>query len=90
MIRDAQIGTKPAPGVMATRPMTPPVQAPITVGFPVLIVSISIQESMPAAAEVFVVIRAWTARPSAASARPAINPTQPNQRRNAPSTTKGT
>ena len=54
----AHIGTKPAPGVMPTRPATIPVLAPISVGFLFLITSQSIQESIAAAAETPVVINA--------------------------------
>ena len=52
MITAAQIGTKPAPGVMATRPITRPVEAPTPVGLPEVIFSIKSQESMAAAAAV--------------------------------------
>ena len=42
MIKDAHIGTNPAPGVIATNPTTAPVAAPNTVGFPWSLFSISI------------------------------------------------
>ena len=48
-------GTNPAPGVIATRPSTAPVQAPTTVGLPSRIISIAIQERSPQAADVLVV-----------------------------------
>ena len=89
MIKDAQIGTNPAPGVIATSPTTRPVDAPTSVGFPSLIVSMTIQESSAVAAEIDVVINACAASPSAASALPALNPYQPNQSSDAPSTTNG-
>ncbi len=56
MTIEAQIGTKPAPGVIATRPITAPVEAPASVGLLLLVFSISIQESIAAAQAVLVVI----------------------------------
>lgn len=41
MINEAQIGTKPAPGVMATSPTTRPVTHPTSVGFSAIRTSIS-------------------------------------------------
>ena len=76
-----QIGTNPAPGVMATNPTTRPVDAPTKVGFPLFITSKSIHESKAAAEEIAEVINACTASPSAASALPALKPYQPNHRR---------
>ena len=45
MMKDAHTGTKPAPGVIATRPMTSPVDAPTRVGFHSFIISIIIQDT---------------------------------------------
>src|SRR5699024_5064236 len=89
MMKDAQIGTKPAPGVMATRPTTRPVEAPTSVGLPDLITSIAIQDKSAAAAEMAEVIKACAASPSAFKALPALKPNHPNQRREAPRTTNG-
>ena len=46
MINADQIGTKPAPGVIATSPTTRPVEAPTKVGFSSFITSISIHDIM--------------------------------------------
>ena len=50
--------TKPAPGVIATKPTTAPVQAPTTVGLPMTSFSINIHDSIALAAAVFVVNKA--------------------------------
>ena len=77
----ADIGeTKPAPGVMATRPATAPEAAPSVVGFPVFIHSATTQPSAATEAAIWVVTKALIAIPSAARAEPALNPNQPNQR----------
>ncbi len=55
------IATKPAAGVMATKPTTAPIQKPNTEGFLPLITSKNIQERPAAAAAVFVVAKADTA-----------------------------
>ena len=78
--------TKPAAGVIATRPATAPEAAPSTVGLPRELHSVNIQASAAAAVAVFVVMKALAARPFAASALPALNPNQPNQSRLAPIT----
>ena len=85
----AQMGTNPAPGVMATSPTTSPVQAPTSVVFLLLSASMSIQETKAAAEAVAEVINACAASPSAFKALPALNPNHPNQSMEAPSTTKG-
>src|SRR5699024_8230102 len=72
MIKDAHTGTNPAPGVIATSPITRPVDAPTRVGFPDVIVSITIQETRAAAAERDVVMNACAASPFAANALPAL------------------
>lgn len=84
-----QIGTNPAPGVMATRPTTRPVEAPTRVGLPSLITSISIQDIIALALASAIVIKAWAASPLAPRVLPALNPNQPNQRIKAPRATNG-
>src|SRR5262249_10642192 len=71
--------SKPAAGVTATSPATAPEAAPSTVGLPRELHSVSIQPRAAAAAAVFVVVKAWTARPLAARALPALKPNHPNQ-----------
>src|ERR1043166_5300383 len=86
-MRIAGIGpTKPEAGVIATSPATAPLAAPRTVGFPRVIQSIIIHESAAAAVAVLVTTKALVASPSAGSALPALNPTQPTQRSDAPIT----
>src|SRR5918992_4213769 len=89
MMMDATGPTKPAAGVMATRPATAPEAAPSTVGLPRVIHSVNIQPSAAAAAPVFVARNALTARPLASSALPALKPNQPNHSRPAPITVIG-
>src|SRR5687767_465720 len=81
--------TKPAAGVIATRPATAPDAAPSTVGLPRDIHSVNIQPSAAAAAAVFVARNALAASAFASSALPALNPNQPNQRSAAPITVIG-
>src|SRR2546426_9942250 len=86
----AAIGvTKPAAGVIPTRPATAPEAAPSTVGFPRELHSVSIQPRAAAAAAVFVVVKACAAKPLAPSALPALKPNQPNHSRLAPITVNG-
>src|SRR4051794_39190400 len=83
----AEVGlTKPAAGVIATRPATAPAAAPSTLGWPLCAHATVTQVSAPIAAAVFVVTKATEARPFAASALPALNPNQPNQSKPAPRT----
>ena len=86
---DAQIGTYPAPGVMATSPTTIPVTLPTSVGFPLIHISIPIHDSIPAAADKPVVIKACTANSLACKALPALKPNHPNNSKLAPKTTNG-
>src|SRR5262245_54013103 len=86
----ARTGTNPAAGVIATRPATAPVTAPRAVGLPCFHASIAIQASAAAAAAVLVDAKAIAANPFAATALPALNPNQPNQRRPAPMKVKST
>ena len=54
------IATKPAAGVIATKPTTAPIQNPSTEGFLPLITSKNIQDKPAAAAAVLVVAKAET------------------------------
>ena len=81
--------TKPAAGVIETRPATAPVAAPSRVGLPPVAHSVNIQVRAAAAAAVLVVTNATAAKPSAASALPALKPNQPTQRSEAPMTLNG-
>src|SRR5512138_3516440 len=80
--------TKPQAGVTEASPTTIPVAMPSGLGRPSS-QERSIQTRPAVAAEVFVVRRAFTATPLAASALPALKPNQPTQRSPAPSTVKG-
>src|ERR1041384_7756517 len=82
--------TKPAAGVIATRPATAPDAAPSVVGLPYLICSVISQPSTAAAVATVVLVNATPARSPAVSAEPALNPYQPNHSRLAPSSTNGT
>src|SRR5690348_12669763 len=75
---------------MPTRPTTSPVAAPTAVALPVRIRSRPTQVRSAVAAAVLVLVNASAAKPLAASAEPALNPNQPNQRRPAPRRTIGT
>src|SRR5215204_667298 len=78
------IATKPAAGVIATRPTTAPIQNPSTEGFLPFNTSKNIQDKPAAAAAVFVVAKADTARPLAANAEPPLKPNQPNHNKPVP------
>src|SRR5579884_791949 len=89
-MRIDEIGpTKPEAGVIATRPATAPLTAPSTVGFPRCDHSTIIQVSAAAAAAVLVTTKAEVAKAPDATALPALNPNQPNQRIPAPSAVIG-
>ena len=75
--------------MIATSPITNPVEAPTKVVFPSENTSISIHDTSPAAAETEVVINACAASPFAARALPALNPYHPNHNRAAPKNTNG-
>src|SRR5687767_2667807 len=81
--------TKPAAGVIATRPATAPEAAPSTVGLPRIIHSVNIQPSAAAAAPVLVARKAEAASPLASSALPALKPNHPTHSRPAPITVMG-
>src|SRR6185437_13710041 len=82
--------TYPAAGVIPTNPTTAPVAAPTAVILPVRIRSSAAHMTKAAAAAAFVLTKARVAMPFAASAEPALNPNQPNQRIPAPTSTQGT
>jgi hypothetical protein len=87
----AAIGvTKPAAGVMATRPTTAAIAAPVADGLLERTISMPTQVTTAAAAASMVVTKARTARPSAARAEPALKPNHPNHRSDAPRMTNGT
>jgi len=79
MINEWGILTKPAAGVIATKPTTAPIQAPIAEGFLPLTASNITQVKAAAADAVVVVANAATANELADKADPALNPSQPNQ-----------
>src|SRR5687767_6821211 len=80
--------TKPAPGVMQTRPATAPDAAPRTVGLPARTHSAPIQASAAAAAAVLVLMNAIEASSPDDTALPALKPNQPTHRSEAPTTVK--
>src|SRR6187549_2834585 len=74
----APIGvTKPAAGVITTRPPTAPEQKPRTVGLPRVTHSIAGHTAAATAAARVVATKALAAMPSAATALPALKPYQP-------------
>ncbi|MDT4862364.1 hypothetical protein FQZ97_970140 [compost metagenome] len=76
--------TKPAAGVMATSPATTPEHRPSSEARLRASHSAAIHDSAPAAAAMWVTASASPARPSAASAEPALKPNQPTQSRPVP------
>src|SRR5688500_9379566 len=86
-IISAAIGvTKPAAGVMPTRPATAPAVAPSTLGRSCRIQLAVIQVSVAIAAAELVVTNALTASAPEPSALPALKPNQPNHSSAVPST----
>src|ERR1043166_2022538 len=71
--------TKPQAGVMTTSPATAPEQKPRMLGFPLRMYSAPAQTNDATAVASVVVINAFAATPSAATALPALNPYQPTQ-----------
>ena len=69
---------------MATSPATAPEAMPRTLGLPLLTHSVNIQPSAAAPVAICVASIAMPARPSAATAEPALNPNQPTHRSEAP------
>src|SRR4249919_778272 len=86
MTIEATGATNPDAGVMATRPATAPEQIPSTLGLPFTSHSVNIQASAAAAVAICVTVIARPARPSAATAEPALNPNHPTHSRDAPTT----
>src|SRR5687767_11287615 len=74
MRTDAETETKPAHGVMTTRPPTTPEQKPRTVGLPRVTHSRAGHTAPAIAAAKVVVTKACAATPSAATALPALKP----------------
>src|SRR5688500_8597539 len=89
MTRAPPAVTKPEAGVTATRPATAPQAAPRTLTLRLWYQLATTQVIVAPPAAVFVTMSALAARPSAASAEPALNPNQPNQRSPAPRTVIG-
>src|SRR5689334_858151 len=79
MITADETLTKPAPGVITTRPATMPEQKPSTLGWPLTIHSATAQTKPATAAAIVVVANAFEAMASAPSAEPALKPYQPTQ-----------
>src|SRR4051812_31346234 len=81
--------TNPHAGVIATNPTTAPTHAPIDETLFPLIASIKIHATIADAAAVLVVAKAFTDKPFAAKAEPALNPNHPNHSKPVPIITKG-
>src|SRR5688572_14214943 len=81
--------TKPAAGVMATKPATNPDATPRLVGLSCLIHSTQAHETAAAAAAMCVLTSASAAPAPADKALPALKPNQPNQSSPAPSNVSG-
>src|SRR5215213_3985721 len=77
MIMAPVASTKPAAGVITTRPATAPEQKPRTEGLPFMMYSAMAHTNAAAAAARVVVMKALAAMPSAATALPALKPYQP-------------
>jgi len=84
MASDAIGCTKPAAGVIATRPATAPEMPPSALGLPCRTHSAAIQPSAAAAAPRCVFTKALVASVPPLSADPALKPNQPTQSRHAP------
>ena len=76
--------TKPAAGVIATRPAMAPDAMPSRLGLPLATHSTSIHATAADAAPICVTAKAIPARLPAASAEPALNPNQPTHSREVP------
>src|SRR5467141_4314338 len=72
--------TKPAAGVIATRPATMPEQMPSRLGLPLTIHSVSVHATPATAVPNNVLKNAMPAAPVASSAEPALKPNQPIHR----------
>ena len=86
MITDAEGPTNPDAGVIATRPATAPDAMPSTLGLPLDIHSANIQPRAAEAVAIWVANIAMPARPSEATAEPALKPNQPTHSSDAPIT----
>src|SRR5438477_573992 len=69
---------------MATKPATAPEAMPSTLGFPLTVHSMNIQARAAAAVAICVTAIAIPARPSAATAEPALKPNPPTHRSESP------
>ena len=90
MIRAPLGPTKPDAGVIATSPATAPEAIPSTEGLPLTSHSVNIHASAAAAVANCVTNMAMPARPSAATAEPALKPNQPTHSKDAPITVSTT
>src|ERR1043166_1697917 len=72
-----ELVTNPQAGVITTKPATAPEQKPSTLGFPRVIHSAIGQTNEATAVASVVVMNAFAATPSAATALPALKPYQP-------------
>ncbi|MNY13591.1 hypothetical protein D3C86_1467340 [compost metagenome] len=85
----APIGpTKPAAGVIATRPATAPEAPPSIDGLPLPIHSPKVHDSTAAAVASSVLTKARAAPPLASRPEPALKPNQPNHSSEAPTMVK--
>src|SRR5512142_3313583 len=84
MARAGMGPTKPAAGVIATRPATAPEIAPRALGLPLRIHSAALQPSTAAAAAKCVATNALVARLPELRALPALKPNHPTHSRHAP------
>src|SRR6516165_2901894 len=76
--------TKPDAGVIATSPATAPEAMPSTDGLPLTPHSVNAHDSAATAVASWVTTIAMPARPSAATAEPALKPNQPTHSSDAP------
>ena len=79
MMIDPEASMKPVAGVTTTRPATAPEQKPRTLAFPLSKYSATAQTKAATPVARVVVMKAFAATPSAATADPALNPYQPTQ-----------
>ncbi|MNF92215.1 hypothetical protein D3C84_748520 [compost metagenome] len=79
--------TKPAAGVIATRPTTAPIQAPSADNLCPNILSRKTHAIAAAAAATVVVPKACTAKPFDPKAEPALKPNHPNHNKPVPNNT---
>src|SRR5688500_4958735 len=89
MKSDAGTVTKPAAGVIATKPTTAPIQKPSAETFLPLAASKRTQARPAAPAAVLVVAKADTANGEAVRAEPALKPNHPNHSKPVPNNTNG-